>query len=176
MYFFLAEQVFKIIGNFPTDYFWNKWNIFDMVLVMSSLLIDVGLAALWIVKSLKFLKSLKLIKIAKAQRAFRIFRSVRSFKFTKYIQKFIKNFSFISWIYQILQKAFLCLQSLYSILLLIMITVFMFSFLSCEIFYMSEEHVTHIEWDPVNGPTIMYYKSGAYGNFRSFKNSLYAIL
>lgn len=70
MYFFLSEQILKIIGNFPTDYFRNKWNIFDVVLVISSLLIDVGLSTLRIVKSLKFLKSLKLFKIAKAQRAF----------------------------------------------------------------------------------------------------------
>jgi len=55
----------KIIGNFPTDYLREKWNIFDLTLVATSFMIDVGLSALRVIKSLKFLKTLKIVKIAK---------------------------------------------------------------------------------------------------------------
>ena len=99
MYFFLAEQVLKIIGNFPTDYLWDKWNIFDLILVVSNLLIDVGLSAVRIIRSLKFLRSLRMLKIAKIQRAFWIFRSIWTFKFTKYLKRIFKKFEFINWIY-----------------------------------------------------------------------------
>jgi len=83
----------------------------------------------------------------------------------KYVKDFLKKFEFIAELIGILKRAYLCLESLVSVMSLMMVFMFMFSMIACEAFYIEESKILEVENDPILGPVTIYFKNSGFGTF-----------
>ena len=85
LYFYIAECVLKIIGLGIEKYFNDSWNVFDLAMVIISLVSDFFLSIVGILRAAKSFKASRIIKITKLNRGLKAFKTLRTIKFFNFL-------------------------------------------------------------------------------------------
>lgn len=175
LYIYTGEAILKIIGLGPLNYFRDPWNVLDFILVIISLMVDVTFNFLKTLRSLKIAKTLRITKVLKAQRAIWVIWIFWGLKLISKFKKYLLGFSSVKWIASIIKNSVACLMTLQSVLATLTLFVYIFAVIAPEAFYMDDVHFKIRTYYSEDWEELAYYFIGAYGNFRSFNMSLYAI-
>ena len=115
-FIFIIEMVFKLIALGSRGYFYIKWNRFDALVVLSSI---VDLSLILLGSNIKFIRT--------APQLFRIIRILRLLRVVKLVKKF-------QGLIKILQTLIYSLPSVLNIGALLFLVLFIFSILGCYLF------------------------------------------
>ncbi|CAD8124310.1 unnamed protein product [Paramecium sonneborni] len=128
---YIFECLIKIIGIGIVDFFYDGWNIFDVIIIFLQILFDYILFNFVSDNIVQSVKANRILRIAKIQKVFRICKALRSIKLFGYILQGLEIFVHVK---NLLYKIMICIPIILRLILPVQIVFFTYACIGIYIY------------------------------------------